>query len=154
MKPTKRDPNNNYAIAAIAHLIAAQDARRRWDGVQAQAMLDYGDCDPISGSRSEISGIRRAHWPDPVKEALRFYAQRVSEQTDRALTMWRLARRRLNTFKPYLEIYRRLPSSFDPPVTPETVARAKAEASAERAECIRAGLHVDENGCISIPPKV
>lgn len=102
--PTKVDPERQYALSAVAELESARDARVRYDQLLDAAITAYGD-----GNGRLISGVYREHYPEPVKDQLRAYARRVSECTDRALGYWTRGRRRVETLRPLLEYYRRLP---------------------------------------------
>lgn len=126
MKPTRRDPQLEKTRAAIAHLVAGQDARERYDRLLAAAMREYGDRHPYTPdatgvrdgctvcgqgphSPALISGICADHFPNPVKDALRTYARLIGEHTDQAWRLWqRAGRRPYETLRPMLQDYRKL----------------------------------------------
>lgn len=63
----------------------------------------FGDHGPL------ISGVVRDHFPDAIKDRLRFYARLIGEQTDQAVRLWQQAGRRIETLRPRLQDARRLP---------------------------------------------
>lgn len=105
MIPTQRDPQNQLTMAAIAHLVAAQYARERYDMALSCALVVHED-----GDGRDISGIYRNHFPQQAKNELRFYARNISEQTHSAVACWHKAGRRIDTLRPFMEQYRQLPN--------------------------------------------
>jgi hypothetical protein len=103
---TTRDPQKDLALKALAQLEAARDARVRYDQLLQQAIDAFGD---LPMGKSHISGIYAEHFPEDVKDQLRAYARRISECGDAARGIWRESRRRVETLRPWLEYYRRLP---------------------------------------------
>jgi hypothetical protein len=137
---TRRDPQNHYTRIALAHLLGAQDARDCYDRLLTKAIMSYGDrhqpsqqragfeistpgsgCDRCDANGHDydrlnhqtgamISGIYADHFPEPVKDQLRFYASLISWQTDQAVQAWRRAGRKYSTFRPWMEQSRELAS--------------------------------------------
>lgn len=127
VKHTRRDPNNRNTVVALAHLLGALDAREHYDELLQRSIADYGDrhtpirystpgagcvqCDnrghqydPLNHQTgSAISGIYADHFPDTIKDQLRFYASLISWQTEHAVTAWRKAGRRYSTLRPFMD---------------------------------------------------
>lgn len=137
MSVTKRDPRNQQTMIALAHLLAAKDAREQYDRLLTRAIVDYGDrhqpvpgwstksgkvtctrCDAIGHdydrlnhqTGSMISGIYADHFPDLVKDQLRFYARLITQQTEHAIAAWKRAGRRYSTFRSHMAESRQLAS--------------------------------------------
>ena len=52
------------------------------------ALLTYGDYGPL------VSGVVRSHFPEEVRDALRWLAHRATRERDRARTHWKAAGKR------------------------------------------------------------
>ena len=57
-----------------------------------QALESYGSHGPL------VSGIVRGHFPEEVKDTLRWLAHRTTRERDRALTHWKAAGKRKRLF--------------------------------------------------------
>lgn len=140
VQQTRRDPNNHNTVIALAHLLAAKDAREHYDQLLQRSIANFGDrhspyhidefgrqaspgggCDQCDDSGhqydrlnhqtgSMISGIYADHFPDKIKDQLRFYASLITWQTEHAIASWKKAGRRYSTFRPYMEESRQLAS--------------------------------------------
>ena len=131
MTATRRDPSNVWTSTAIAHLVASQDARNRYDVVLQAAIARYGDyhrADPFMACHicaergiqhteherlnhqngGPIAGVYADHFPDAIKSVLRTYARLIGENTDCAFVCWRKAGRRIETIRAIAVDYRRL----------------------------------------------
>lgn len=138
MTNTRRDPNNHNTIIALAHLLGAKDAREQYDQLLQRAIASYGDrhmptrqsgdyAVPSPGSGCDqcdrrghqydrlnhqtgapIAGIYADHFPDQIKQQLRFYASLITWQTDHAILFWRKAGRRASTLWPFMNDARML----------------------------------------------
>lgn len=134
---TRRDPHNHNTVTALAHLLAAKDAREQYDQLLTAAIADYGDRHtPVPGwstksgkvkctrcdarghqydqlnhqTGSAIAGIYADHFPDKIKDQLRFYASLINEQSTEAIRCWYRAGRRISSFRPFMEDSRQLNS--------------------------------------------
>lgn len=133
MTETRRDPDNHNTMIALAHLLGAKDAREHYDQLLTRAIADYGDrhapvLEPFAVDRTcmrcdanghqydrlnhqtgaAIAGIYADHFPDKVKQQLRFYASLITWQTEHAVLFWRKAGRHASTLRPFLEESRQL----------------------------------------------
>ena len=82
------------------HLRESESARaiaRNLEGAHADCVADaarlYGTDGP------QISGVVREHWPEPIKNTLRYLAHRASFETQRSQAHWIAAGRRNETWK-------------------------------------------------------
>lgn len=125
--PTRRDSQNELTRATYTHLIAAQDARNRYYTTLESAIATYGDrhTPTIAGTYCQtcaarghtdydranhqtggaISGIYADHFPDMVKDRLRFYVRHISDEMDLALHCWLRAGRKQDTFRGIMRDY-------------------------------------------------
>lgn len=102
MHATKRDPHNQLALLAVAHLVSAQDARIRYDTLLQHAIATHGDTHMV------IAGVYAEHFPETTKNRLRFYARMIGEQSTHALRTWVASGRHVSTLLPLMQQYRKL----------------------------------------------
>jgi len=101
---TSRDPERQAQRNAINYLNQANDTRRAYDIALTLAFRMYGD-----GNGIAISGVCREHFPETVKGELRKILSSLNLCNHNAAVLWRRAGRRMETFRPLLELARQLP---------------------------------------------
>lgn len=101
MKPTRKDTANVYTVSALAWLMENNGRRARYRRTLNDAIAEHGG--PDGWPYVWTSGIINPAFPEPLKNTLRAYCRSMVEAEDRAYECWRLAGRRRDTLRPYVE---------------------------------------------------
>lgn len=92
--PEFRDwTRDRHRLASLAYLQCARDTDRMYASAVDRALSAYGD------HGSLVSGVVRAHFPDPVKDDLRTLARLATRYRDQSLAHWRAAGRSARTWR-------------------------------------------------------
>lgn len=85
---TVKDPHGRLTYAACALMVASHHASEAHSQLADAALAEYGDGDGVP-----ISGCYRRHFPEQVKDRLRYLAHRIGLMLDESQVLWRRAGR-------------------------------------------------------------